>query len=389
VGIQHRTVGRRRAPARTGPVAGRRRGVVVLGLLAAAGLALAACTSTPSAAPKHTASTDVRVTAQPAPCPLTGAPAPFGTVPARPALAVKVDNYPAARPQSGLDKADIVFEEPVEGGITRYVAVFQCQDAALVGPIRSARNIDIGILTQFGQPLLAHVGGINPVIANIDASPLMNVDLGYYASVNVHVPGRYAPYDTYASTAALWGLRGLDHTAPNPVFTYSKTVPAGQPVASVAIPFSGTSNVNWQYNPTNERFMRYYGSQPDLLANGVQNMAANVVVQTVNLTYGPWLENDQGGLEVQAQLSGTYGPLKVFRNGVQIDGLWERGTPSSPTQLLDSAGHRIALQPGPTWVELVPSTVTVAVSAPQPVSAAGNTTSSPSGSHSAPVAPKS
>ena len=86
-------------------------------------------------------------------------------------MAVKIDNYPAGRPQSGLDKADIIFEEPVEGGITRFAAVFQCQDAALIGPVRSARNIDIGILGQLGNPLLAHVGGINPVIANINASP--------------------------------------------------------------------------------------------------------------------------------------------------------------------------------------------------------------------------
>ena len=81
-----------------------------------------------------------------------------------------------------MDKADIVFEEPVEGGITRYAAVFQCQNAPLVGPVRSARNIDIGILGQFGTPLLVHVGGINPVLANIDASPLVNIDLGNYGS---------------------------------------------------------------------------------------------------------------------------------------------------------------------------------------------------------------
>ena len=68
-------------------------------------------------------------------------------------MAVKIDNYPAGRPQSGLDKADIIFEEPVEGGITRYAAVFQCQDAPLIGPVRSARNIDIGILGQLGQPV--------------------------------------------------------------------------------------------------------------------------------------------------------------------------------------------------------------------------------------------
>src|SRR5580704_18895149 len=145
------------------------------GALATAGLGLvlSACSSDPphhdALKPKPTTTTS---TAPPPACPLTGAPAPNGTVPQRPAMAVKIDNYPAGRPQSGLDKADIVYEEPVEGGITRFAAVFQCQDAGLIGPARSARNIDIGILGQLGNPLLAHVGGINPVLANINASPI-------------------------------------------------------------------------------------------------------------------------------------------------------------------------------------------------------------------------
>ena len=80
-------------------------------------------------------------------------------MPQRPALAVKVDNYPTARPQSGLDQADIVFEEPVEGRITRFVAVFQCQSPSLVGPIRSARAVDAPILDQLSKPIFVHVGG--------------------------------------------------------------------------------------------------------------------------------------------------------------------------------------------------------------------------------------
>ena len=153
------------------------------GVLATAGLTgllLSACSSS---AAHHDAAAKVKpttttTTAPPPACPLTGEPAPGGSVPQRPAMAVKIDNYPAGRPQSGLDKADIIFEEPVEGGITRFAAVFQCQNAALIGPVRSARNIDIGILGQLGNPLLAHVGGIDPVIANIDASPIVNVDIG-------------------------------------------------------------------------------------------------------------------------------------------------------------------------------------------------------------------
>jgi len=170
---------------------------------------------------------------------------------------VKVDDYSAARPQSGIDKADIVFEEPVEGGITRYVAIFQCQQASLVGPIRSARNIDIGILGEFGQPLLVHVGGIAPVLANIETSPLINIDLGDYPSVVQNVPGRVAPYDTYASTAALWRLHPDDTTPPVPVFSFSTTPPAGIPVGTVTIPFSGEADVVWSYSASEHQYLRF------------------------------------------------------------------------------------------------------------------------------------
>ncbi len=273
---------------------------------------------------------------------------------------MKVDNYSAARPQSGLDKADIVFEEPVEGAITRYVAVFQCQNASEVGPIRSARNIDIGILGEFGRPLLVNVGGIDPVLANIAASPIIENDLRIDSSVVQHAPGRVAPYDTYASTSALWGLRPAQPTPSAPVFTFSKTVPTGTPAASVAVPFSSNSNVVWKYDPATEQYLRSYGSSPDVLTDGVQNSAANVIVQVVQITYGPWLENDVGGLEVQANLyQDASGPAEIFRNGMEIAGTWHRDALGQPTQFTSSTGVPITLEPGRTWVELVPSTITV------------------------------
>ena len=96
-------------------------------------------------------------------CPLTGAPAPHGTIPDRPVLAVKIENLPEARPQAGLDRADIVYEEPVEGGITRFIALFQCDEANQVGPIRSGRTTDPEILVQYGKPPLAYSGGAGQV----------------------------------------------------------------------------------------------------------------------------------------------------------------------------------------------------------------------------------
>jgi Protein of unknown function (DUF3048) N-terminal domain/Protein of unknown function (DUF3048) C-terminal domain len=336
------------------------------GVLATAGLTgllLSACSSSPTheaAAKKPLKPTTTTSTAPPPACPLTGQPAPGGVVPPRPAMAVKIDNYPAGRPQSGLDKADIIFEEPVEGGITRFAAVFQCQSDALIGPVRSARNIDIGILGQLGTPLLAHVGGINPVIANIDASPVVNVDIGDSQSLMIHPPGHVAPDSDYTSSAIVYGTHPTMTTPPQPLFTYSaNTPPGGTAVSSVNIDFSGTSNVTWKWNKPSDTFLRYYnGTTPDVLANNMQNQASNVIVQYVQISYGPWLENDEGGLEVQADLyPNASGAAVIYRNGYAIPGTWHRTTLGSPTQFVNAFGVTIPMQPGQTWVELVPNNI--------------------------------
>jgi hypothetical protein len=338
----------------------------VLGAIGLAGLLLSACSSPArtAAAPlkKPTTTTSPPTTTTPPPnCPLTGAPAPNGQVPQRPALAVKIDNYPAARPhQVGMDKADIVFEEPVEGGITRYAAVFQCQDVALVGPVRSARNIDIGILGQLGTPLEVHVGGINPVLANLNSSPIVNVDLGNLPSIMIHPAGQVAPDADFTSTPAVYGTHPTMTTPPAPLFTYSNEVPSGgTPVSTVNINFSGTSNVTWKYNPTSQLFQRFYnGTTPDTLQNGAQNAAASVVVQYVQISHGPWAENSQGGLEVQADLyPDASGTAVVYRNGMAYPATWHRTTLGSPTQYVDATGAVIPLQPGQTWVEYVPNSI--------------------------------
>jgi hypothetical protein len=337
----------------------------VLGAIGLAGLILTACSSDSphkAAAPPAKQTTTTTSTTAPAPtCPLTGTPAPGGMVPQRPAIAVKIDNYPSARPhQAGIDKADIVFEEPVEGGITRYAAVFQCQDVGLVGPVRSARNIDIGILGQLGTPIEVHVGGINPVLANINASPIVNVDLGFNAGIMTHPAGLVPPDADFTSTAAVYGLHATMTTPPQPLFSYTPNPPpGGTAVSSVNIDFSGTSNVTWKWNPSSNTFLRYYnGTVPDTLYDNAQSSASNVVVQYVAISYGPWVENSEGGLEVQADLyPNASGTAVVYRNGYAFPATWSRGALGSPTQFVNSSGQVIPLQPGVTWVELVPNTI--------------------------------
>jgi hypothetical protein len=336
--------------------------VLVLGI-AGVSLALTARTKSAGRADTPPGTSSTTTPASSSACPLSGVPAAGGQVPRRPALAIKVDNYPSARPQSGLDKADIVFEEPVEGGITRLVAVFQCQSANLVGPIRSARAVDASILDQLSKPLFLHVGGITPVLSLIREADVFDETLLARGSVVQNPPNRYAPDDTYVSTAAGWGLRPNDTAPPASIFTYSSTAPSGTPVTSLHIPYSQTSDVTWTWDANTGRWTLYYAGTPATVANGGQIAVPNVVVQTVRVTYGPWVEDAQGRLEVQSQLTGS-GPLEVFRNGQEVTGTWQRSSLSQPTRLVASDGSMIALQPGETWVELVPSSIAVTTTAP-------------------------
>jgi hypothetical protein len=342
---------------------------------------LAACGS--SKTPPPTSTTTTVKKAAIVDCPLTGTPAPGNVVPRRAPIAMKVDNYslgpaPAeARPQSGLDYADIIFEEQVEGAITRYAAVFQCRNApALVGPIRSARWTDIQMLSELGHPIIVHVGGILPVLSLINTSALVNLDLGTNANLESNPPGRYAPYDTYTTTQAVWLHETQLTTPPSPVFTYSTKVPSGRAINQVHLDWSYTSDIYWRWDGATETWLRYYnvGSpsapliKPDVLSDGVQNQAQNVIVQDVNITYGPWVENSGGGLEAESHIIGNSGKAYIFRNGTMITGTWVNKSVTTPTRFLDGTGREITLEPGRTWVEVYPA------GAPQAVTSAVSTT---------------
>jgi len=310
-------------------------------------------------------------------CPLTGAPAPGGAVPARPALGIKIGNYPGDRPSSGLNQADIVFEEPVEGAITRLVAVFQCQGAALVGDIRSARQPDAGIMSQLSNPLFVHAGGISPVIALMQSSPLIDKNLysGGNGSAIILQPGRVAPYSTFVNTATVWALQPSDTAPPAPVFTYSAALPKGSVAgsgASVHIPFSSSSDVTWQWSAAAGKYLRFYSGQPDKLLNGSQTATSNVVVMTMPTAVGSWVENSEGGHEVDVTATGS-GPLVVLRNGVALTGTWTRPALTQPATLTSAAGLPITLQPGSSWVELAPVGIPV-TPAPAPPRPAGTAT---------------
>jgi hypothetical protein len=289
-----------------------------------------------------------------------------GQVPKRPALAVKVDNLPEARPQYGLATADVTYEEPVEGGLTRFIVIYQCRDAARIQPIRSARIIDPDIVRQFGaHPLFAHAGGIQPALAAVAASPLIDVGTDHApAGTYQRDPTRSAPHNLLSSTSLLYAAGLARHApmvAPSPVFSYGLTSPEAAPAASVHIPYT-YSDVRWTWTTSAQSWSRSYAtSGAAMQAEGGQITAANVIIMKVVLHPSPYVEDPTGAHENLLTLTGS-GSAQVLRNGAIVDGTWQRASLTDKTRYVDAAGHVIPLSPGNTWIELVPTTIGVTVS---------------------------
>lgn len=306
-------------------------------------------------APKHVSATTVPHR-QPARCPLTDLPAPGGKVPDRPALAVKVGNEPeGARPQSGLNEADIVYDTPAEGGIMRYVAVFQCSSASSIGPTRSVRWVDWHILQAFGHPILAFAGGINPDVNTVDGLGwLQPADLLAGAqSAGVRITTRVPPDNLYTSTSALWGL-AKPGSPPPPVFSYSSALPSlATRATALAIDFSEGTDVIWKWDGRGDCWLHTYSGVPDIdtLTNRPVT-TTNIVVQIVHYSFGPNQESPGGSGDVESQTVGS-GSGYVLRGGEVISVTWHRPSLSAPTTFTDAKGQAVGLAPGRTWVELV------------------------------------
>jgi hypothetical protein len=289
-------------------------------------------------------------------CPLTGLPAPGGKAPEREPLAVKIGNEPQARPQSGLNEADIVYDTPAEGGVMRYVAVYQCETPSLVGPIRSVRWVDWHILEVFKHVELAFVAGINPNRTEVESlSFIDDADAFLHALAYQQNPDRQSPDSTYASAATLWRLFGY-HAAPEPVFDYTTApLPTGaRPAKDLAINFSGGTDVVWQWNSSTGQWVHTYSGVTDTDALTNQPVTTtNIIVQVVHYNIGPDNEDPEPKSgDVESQTVGT-GKGWVLRNGEEIRVTWHRASLTSPTTYTSSRGQPVDLTPGRTWVEFV------------------------------------
>lgn len=312
----------------------------------------AAASSTPgpptsSAAAAMTTTTLPAVPRQP----LTGAVLADGDLPlGRPALAVKIDNAVGARRNHrGLAVADIVFEEIVEGNITRFAAVFHSHDSEMVGPIRSGRSQDVDMLASFVQPLFAWSGG-NPGVERLIADSALT-DLNWQRGGRGYFRGPGSkPHDLYNDTASLWAQTPEGHPGAPPPRQFEYLRPGdsfgGDPIGGLTLPMRGI-DVMWEWDAEQARFLRSQEGRPheDVLHGRIG--AANVLV------LGTWYRPSAiDARSPEAQTLTQSAPLWVFSAGRVRVGRWSRTDPLQPIQLMDERGDPILLTPGITWVEL-------------------------------------
>ena len=282
--------------------------------------------------------------------PLTGLAVTDPVVAERPALVVKIDNNAAARPQSGLNEADIVFEEIVEVQ-TRFAAVFQSQSADPVGPIRSGRTQDVQLLGSFNSPLFMWSGGNANVTRAIEGSDFVNLSAqrntvyktaGFYRSNQ-----RSGPHDLYASTTGAWTLTPDGAGAPAQQFLYrTPGEPAvGEPASGVDLNMDGLP-IEWRYDEPSGTYLRSNGGTPHMDELSGQVSTENVLIMFVD--YQPSAADARSP---EAQTIGT-GEAWVFTGGELQRGTWTRNDRLSAIVLHDASGATMALTPGRTFVEL-------------------------------------
>ena len=318
-----------------------------LALVAALGLALAACGGggdEDTASAKTTPSTAAKPAA-PKLAPLTGLPDPDGAAQRRPVLSIKVENTPEARPQTGLDVADVVWDEVVEGQITRLLAMYQSQSTPVVGPIRSVRLTDPSIVWPVGG-IFAYSGGAPAIVRAIEAAPVTLVDENAAGDAMFRDRDRRAPHDLFGRPDALWAFGG-EPAPPPPLFEYLKAgrAPVGSPTTSAAIAFRGDYQVGYDWDAASGTWLRSSGGRPFVTRDGVRVAPENVVI--VPATYVGGVGNEGA----EAQLVGS-GPVTVLTGGVAIQGTWTRADKAQPMQLRQADGRPLRLVPGRTWVEL-------------------------------------
>jgi len=298
-------------------------------------------------------------------------------------LGVMIENHVEARPQSGLSFADTVYEAIAEGGITRFLAVYYCQDAEFVGPVRSARTYFLDFMSEYGPfPLYAHVGGANtPGPANA-LGQIEDYGWGNYNDLNqfsIGFPVFVRDYDrlgrtvatehtVYSSTTKLWDYakakrkltqvdtEGTKWNEDFISYEFKDDAASGARPASQMITYNfwegyNDFQVDWTYDPTTNSYLRSNGGKPHTdLVTKKQIASKNVVVLLMNESRA----NDgyEGNLHMIYGTKGT-GDALIFQDGKKIEGTWSKKSRTDRLLIKDARGKDVEFNKGQIWFSVV------------------------------------
>ncbi len=322
---------------------------VVLGLLAVGG-----CSNQTPKAPVASATTTATPTPTPTPTPtlagLTGGPV----------LAVKIDHTTASYPRIGLSRADVVYVEPVEGGLTRLLAIFSSSMPAKVGPVRSARESDVDLLANYGRVAFAFSGGSSYTLRRIVRGKQVNLSNDASTRGFNRDYSRPSPYNVIGTTATLLARAGGSVKPKDPGFRY------GDPPAGGS---KGTRlKTSWRSARMEFAYSAKYGKytvtsdgrlEKDALYGNKNVLTRNILVQYVTTTQSG--NRDVNGAPTPLEKVIGKGKATLMRGGKTWRGTWSRPSSTSPTTFT-VGGQTMTFAPGQTWVLLVPTTQAVRIS---------------------------
>jgi len=296
------------------------------------------------------------------PAPLASAPTPTPS-PTRPivspftgqrlkalgrVLAVKIDNVPEARPPTGLTDADIVYVLPVEGGLSRLMAVFSSRFPAVIGPVRSTREDDLELLAQFGRPAFAYSGAQSHLLPVIHRGRIVDLYAGiaggYYRN-----PNRLIPHNLYANTRQLLAQARGASTAHDIGFRFGPPPSGGRRTASVAVAYPASA-FTFTWSARKARWLVSMDGSPAGTTEDGQLSAPTVVIQYTRVRTSRF--NEQGVPPPYAVSTGS-GIAVVLRGGHAFTVHWSRPQADGGTSFTTASGQPMTFAPGPVWVVLI------------------------------------
>ena len=288
--------------------------------------------------------------AKPAP---TGSPAlssPFTGEPITapgPVLAVKIDNLAAARPQTGLTEANIVYMLPVEGGLSRILAVFSSHFPPVIGPVRSAREDDLELLAQFGRPAFAYSGAQPELLPVVEKAKIVDLYAGVVGGY-FRDPDRFAPHNLYAHTSQLLAGATGASKAHDIGFRFGPAPPGGHPAASFSVSYPAAS-FTFRWSGRDGRWLVWMDGAPARATEGGQLSAPTVVIQYTTIRTSHFRE--AGIRPPYAESTGT-GTGLVLRGGQAYAIRWSRPDANGGTTFTTAAGQPMTFARGQVWIVL-------------------------------------